>query len=86
MCPMVSGDVARRELKRWPAIGRIWRKACDIAHGIYAEHVAAKGQHIITADEFWAWWLDRDAKFPGSEERADAEAGQCFLFGDGVTE
>ena len=84
LCPNSSDG--ERQAARWPQIVRVWRKASDVAHGIYAEKAAAKGKAVITADEFWAWWLDRDAKFPGSEERADAEAGQCFLFGDGVTE
>lgn len=54
LCPMTR-DV-KRQMERWPRIARAWEKA------VKATFVPGKGNFTFkTAEEYWQWWLDRDA-------------------------
>ena len=54
LCPMTR-DV-ERQMQRWPQICRAWERAVKATF--------KKRQHLTynTAEEYWQWWLDRDAK------------------------
>ena len=55
LCPM-RRDV-QRQMKRWPRIARAWERA------IKATFQPDKGKRFKfqSAQEYWEWWLDRDA-------------------------
>ena len=55
-----------RHIKRWPQIARAWERA------IKATFKPEKGTWA-TADEYWQWWLNRDAK-------ARVDSGQKVMF------
>ncbi len=54
LCPMTR-DV-EQQMQRWPRIAKAWEKA------IKATFQPDKAGFIFkTAEEYWQWWLDRDA-------------------------
>lgn len=55
LCPMTR-DV-KRQMERWPRIAKAWEKA------IKATFKPGMGDrfNFSTAEEYWQWWLDRDA-------------------------
>ena len=56
LCPMVR-DTAR-DIARWPRLAAAWERA------IKATFDPAKAERFTfsTGDEYWQWWLDRDAR------------------------
>lgn len=58
LCPMTR-DVDR-QLERWPALGRLWRRACG-------EAWKKKAGTFRTADDMWVWWLNRDSPATSSD-------------------
>jgi phosphoadenosine phosphosulfate reductase len=58
LCP--ESRNVEREMARWPQIARAWERA------IKATFVAGKGP-FLTAEEYWHWWLNRDAPTPDNE-------------------
>ena len=61
LCPM-NRDVALH-IAKWPQIARAWERA------IKATWVEGKSPGE-TPEEYWQWWLDRDAKSPISEDES----------------
>ena len=61
LCPMTR-DV-ERQIARWPQIARAWERA------VKATYVEGK-TGFKSAEEYWQWWLDRDApsKKAGEDE------------------
>ena len=55
LCPMTR-DV-ERQMQRWPRIAKAWEKA------VKATYQPDKNKRFIfkSAEEYWQWWLDRDA-------------------------
>jgi len=54
LCPMTR-DIAR-QMQRWPKICRAWEKAVKATFQPDNKRFVFK-----TAEEYWQWWLDRDA-------------------------
>ena len=54
LCPMTRQT--EKQIARWPRLARAWERA------VKATWNPASARHGFTsADEYWAWWLDRDA-------------------------
>lgn len=51
LCPMVR-DV-ELHIQRWPRIARAWERAIKATY--------KPNGHFKSPDEYWRWWLDRDA-------------------------
>ena len=54
LCPMAR-DV-ERQMARWPKLCRAWEKAVKATF-----QPDKPGYKFKTAEEYWRWWLDRDA-------------------------
>lgn len=68
LCPMTR-DI-ERQMQRWPKICKAWEKA------IKATYQPGKDKRFVfqSAEEYWQWWLDRDAPSRKQDE------GQGFFF------
>jgi len=55
LCPMTR-DV-ERHMKRWPRLCRAWERAVKATF----DPDKTKKHAFSTAEEYWQWWLDRDA-------------------------
>lgn len=53
LCPM-RRDI-ERQMERWPKICRAWERAIKATYD-------PKKVGFTSAEEYWQWWLDRDAK------------------------
>ena len=73
LCPMTR-DV-ERQIARWPRIAAAWERAIRATFKPDTTNRTA----FQTADEYWRWWLDRDA--PGLKQPDDGQ--QRFFFEDG---
>lgn len=74
LCPMVR-DV-ERQMKRWPQIARAWERAVKATYKPKYERPKRKDGEpdrrckatilvgFANAEEYWQWWLNRDAKAP----------------------
>ncbi len=62
LCPMTR-DV-ERQIQRWPAIARAWERAIKATYR--PDHPNIK-HRFASAEEYWQWWLDRDAKMANHE-------------------
>jgi len=71
LCPM-SRDV-QRDLKRFPKQCEIWRR---VASAIFA---VQKHPYHKSAEDYWNWWLNRDASFKD-------EPNDCPLFSDQLSD
>ncbi len=69
LCPMTR-NVAQ-QMERWPRLCRAWEKAIKATFKPTDREGAFK-----TADEYWRWWLDRDAS------RKIKDDGQIMMFED----
>jgi len=69
LCPMTRNT--EQQILRWPKIAAAWEKA------IKATFVKDKPgyEEIRDAEEYWQWWLDRDARL----KKTDTEQ-PCFMF------
>lgn len=70
LCPMVR-DV-ERHMARWPRLCSAWERAIKRTF----KPDATKRTTFKSAEEYWRWWLDRDA--PGLVSNEDEP--QCRLF------
>lgn len=61
LCPMTR-DV-ERQMQRWPKLCRAWEKAVKATF-----QPNKKGFKFKTAEEYWQWWLDRDAPSRSKDE------------------
>jgi len=57
LCPMTR-DV-ERQIARWPRIAALWKRA--IVGTFRPGHVGRSGKAFKSAEDYWRWWLDRDA-------------------------
>ena len=73
MCPMVrySSDL-HKQMERWPQLARAWERAVKATF----KPTADKNYVFETTEEYWQWWLDRDA--PGLRKDPD----QRMMFED----
>lgn len=73
LCPMIR-DV-ELHIKRWPKIARAWERA------IKATYKAEK-DGFDSAEEYWRWWLNRDARTCDNRgvPLKEARLGQMALF------
>jgi len=55
LCPMTR-DV-ERQMARWPQLARAWEKAVKATYSAKKDN----GYGFTSAEEYWQWWLDRDA-------------------------
>ena len=55
LCPMIR-DIPRH-MARWPRLCRAWERAVKATF----KPDAGKRFKFATAEEYWLWWLDRDA-------------------------
>ena len=53
LCPMVRN--VERQIELWPKLCAAWERA------VKATFRPSKGMDFTTAQEYWEWWLDRDA-------------------------
>ncbi len=68
LCPMTRDT--ERQIQRWPKIAEAWRRAS-------ARHYnkgRPSSMRFASVDEFWHWWLDRDAAAP-----KDADLEPMFI-------
>ncbi len=57
LCPLATTEQARKERERWPRIARAWERAVKATYQPNAEK-----KHVFkNQEEYWQWWLDRDA-------------------------
>lgn len=76
LCPM-NRETAK-QVARWPRIAAAWERAIKAT---YSEATAkTKNVPFRSAEEYWQWWLDRDA--PGLQAPDDGQ-GRLFLCDDG---
>ncbi|HDZ37283.1 MAG TPA: phosphoadenosine phosphosulfate reductase [Marinobacter sp.] len=70
LCPMTR-DV-ERQMQRWPRIAKAWEKA------VKATYQPGKDKRFKfkSAEEYWQWWLDRDAPSRNKDD------GQIMMFED----
>ena len=66
LCPMTRNTT--QQIERWPKIARAWYKAAVR----YFNRGTPGSKRFKTADDFWYWWLDRDA--------APVNPDQCGMF------
>ena len=62
LCPMTR-DV-QRQMERWPKIARAWEKAVKATY----KADETKKFKFNTPEEYWQWWLDRDASALNKDE------------------
>ncbi len=55
LCPNVDRDV-EKQIARWPKIAKAWEKAIKSTF-----NPNNKTTTFTTPEEYWQWWLDRDA-------------------------
>lgn len=56
LCPMTR-DI-QRQMARWPRLCAAWRRA---AHAAWSPELRKQHGAFQTGEEYWRWWLDRDA-------------------------
>ena len=71
LCPMTRN--VEWQMARWPKLCAAWERAIKAT---YREgHVGRHGTAFRSAEEYWRWWLDRDAPSPKA-------VGEPVLFED----
>jgi phosphoadenosine phosphosulfate reductase len=73
LCPFVRNTAI--EVARWPHIAEGWRKAAGLAFAVRKQRGGA-GTPFANGDDYYRWWLDRDASMPDTDEN------QCSMFGE----
>lgn len=67
LCPFTRN--VKREMERWPKLAAQYRRMADVAVAIRAERGSESTRHAFTTgQEYWDWWLDRDAVLPNDEQ------------------
>ena len=62
LCPM--NRETERQMKRWPALCRAWERAIKATYGHAVEKHPGRW---ADPEEYWQWWLSRDAKATNDE-------------------
>jgi len=64
LCPMTRN--VEQQLARWPRLCAAWERAVKATFD--PDKVAKAGLLFKTAEEYWQWWLDRDAPSRGNDD------------------
>lgn len=74
LCPF-SRNVTR-EIERFPKIADAWRRAARRAFAVGRARKRELSHKFASGDEWFEWWLDRDASMPAIDD------DQCSMFGE----
>jgi len=60
MCPRTGTEQCAREAARWPKLAAAWKRAIKATFN--ATKAKATNNAFSTPEEYWQWWLNRDAR------------------------
>jgi len=66
LCPFTRR--VEYEMKRWPKIAEAWHRAALRAFDNALENRPKMRYKFATGEDYWRWWLDRDASLPDPDE------------------
>lgn len=68
LCPFSSNTAV--EIARWPKLAASYRRMADVAVEIRRERAGDMRLAFADGEEYWRWWIDRNAALPNEAQMA----------------